>query len=60
MNVWMRITRDKYELPDAVADSASELAKICGVSKYTIKSSIHQAKQKGYRSRYIKVKIEED
>lgn len=29
--VYMKISRDKYELPLAVANSATELARICGL-----------------------------
>ena len=37
--LWLAVTADKYELPIAVADSAKELAAMCGVSTSTIISS---------------------
>lgn len=35
-NVWMEVTKDKYELPVAVADTAKELAEKCGVKPKAI------------------------
>lgn len=37
---WMRVTKDKYELPIAVGDTAEELAKLVGVKVATIKRAI--------------------
>lgn len=37
---WMRVTKDKYELPLAVGDTAEELAKLVGVKVATIKRAI--------------------
>ncbi len=34
--IWLKVTSDKYELPLAVADTASELARLCGVTVNTI------------------------
>lgn len=42
MVVWMEVTRDEYELPVAVADSADELAKICGVSVNCIRVHVYR------------------
>ena len=55
--IWMRVTRDKYELPVAVADTAEELARIVGVNPHTIFKS---RKKSGSRSIYKKVEIEEE
>lgn len=38
MKIWMKVSHDKYELPIAVADSASELAKLCGTTPNVIYS----------------------
>ena len=56
----MKISHDAYELPEAVADTAEELADICGTTKNSICSTIGHAK-KGKRkwSPYVKVEIEE-
>ena len=43
--VWMKVSRDKYELPVAVANSARELGIICGVNEHTIYASMSHAKR---------------
>lgn len=65
--IWMEVTRDKYSLPVAVADTATELARICGVKKDTIHAAIshrklHKPREEagtGSYKRYIRVEIEE-
>ena len=37
---WMRVTKDKYELPIAVGDTSEELAKLVGVKAVTIRRAI--------------------
>ena len=54
MKVYMEVTRDKYELPVAVANNVEELARIVGVKKSTIKSDISHK-----RGRFIRVEVEE-
>ena len=38
--IWLKTDDTKYELPIAIADTSTELAKICGVSSVTIRSAI--------------------
>ena len=59
MNIWLKVTNDKYELPVAVADSAEELAKMCGVKVNNIHSSRSHAQARGNKTRYLKVEINE-
>ena len=56
--LYLKVTKDKYSLPLAVADSAEELAEICGVTKENIFSRISEGKNLKYPS-YIMVEIEE-
>ena len=57
----MKVSSDKYELPEIIADSADELAKKLGVNVNTIYSSIsHARKRKSKRSMYQKVVIEKE
>lgn len=57
--VWMKVTHDKYELPVAVADTAEELAKICGTTKNCICSSMSHAKNGRKKwTPYVKVILE--
>lgn len=60
MTLWMEITTDDLELPLVVASSAEELARKIGKTKNNICSSVSKAKTRGYRSRYVKVEVEDD
>ena len=59
MNIWLKVTNDKYELPVAVADSASELAQLLGIKKNNIFSAISHAQKQGYKCQYRKVVIKD-
>lgn len=56
--LYLLVTKDKYQLPLAVADTAEELARIVGVNPSTIRKCITQRKN----TRYIRiyVDLEED
>lgn len=55
------MTKDKYELPLAVADSAEELSRIVGVRSGTIRSSACHVKEGNRkRSSYRRVEVEDD
>lgn len=58
--VYMKITKDRLELPVVVADSPSELARILGVKRGNILSGIYHARERGQWCQYIKVEIEEE
>ena len=58
--VYMKISKDRYELPVAVANSAYELAKICGVTNSTVCRAIRNREQKGSRSKYVRVLIDKE
>ena len=58
--IYMKVTRDKYRLPVAVADSAKELAWICGVSVDAIYSCISRRKKGEWDGSYLRVKVEDD
>lgn len=56
--IYMAVDLNYYELPYAVADTAEELAALCGVSVHTIRSSISHVKAgRAARSRYVKVEV---
>lgn len=42
--LWLKVSGDRYELPLAVADTAAELAKICGVTVSTIYSQMSRVR----------------
>lgn len=57
--VYMKVSNDKYELPEAVANSWSELARICGCTVNTIHSRRrHYYAGKCKNIRFVKVDIE--
>ena len=58
--LWLMVTKDKYELPLIVADSADELAKKAGVRTNTVHSCIVRAKKKGRSTIYKKVVLDDD
>lgn len=58
-HVYMEVTKDKYELPVAVADSAKELGALIGLDAATIYSVMYHCKIKGFKCKYIKVDLED-
>ena len=48
MTLYMKVTKDKYELPEAVADSAEELAVMVGTTKNNVFSCISK-RYKGWK-----------
>lgn len=60
MIVYMKVTRDEYELPLAIADTAGELAKMTGATEGAIWSSIsHQKNGRVKRGSFKAVEIGE-
>ena len=60
-NVWMKISKDRLELPLAVAESASELAKICNTSPDCIMSVVSKARKGIIKNPgFVKIEIEDD
>lgn len=63
MYVWMEVTRDKYELPIVIADTARDLSRKCGATISTIKSSAsraHTGNHKGRVCPYRSILIEDE
>ena len=59
--VYMKVTRDKYELPVAIANTMKELAQILGVKKDTISGCISRYNRGiASHSAYRKVEIDDD
>lgn len=59
MNLYIYVTKDEYELPMAVADTAVELAKILGIKTSAIYCGISNEKAGRWPSRYKKVVIDD-
>lgn len=58
--LYMEVTRDKYELPVAVADSPAELAKMVGVTANRISVSLWEERNKNKPSKYRKIPFESE
>lgn len=59
--IWMWITKDKFELPIAVAGSAAELSRLSGKTINNIwsqASKYESGKQK--KTQFVRVKIDQD
>ena len=55
--VWLELDMQHNELPLRVADSAEELAMLCGVKKETVIEQASRTKHGKKKSRYCKVWI---
>lgn len=60
MNLYIKVSKDEYELPEMVAPTATELARLCGVHRNTIYESISRAKRTGKWCPYLKVEVEDE
>lgn len=60
MKLYLKVTDDQYELPVAVAETQGELARMCGVSKATITSSLSHQRHGRWQSHYKEVKVEDE
>ena len=60
MKIYIAVDLKYYELPYAIADTAEELARMCGVNEKTVYSAISNVKSgKAKRSRYVVVEVSE-
>lgn len=61
MTVWIKVTKDEFELPVAIADTAEELAEILGVDRSTILSAVRRYERGEVSfSVYRRLEIEDD
>ena len=61
MTLYMKVTRDKYELPVAVAETKAELARILGMEREKVRSAFAKAKKYGYKhSTYVEVEVDDN
>lgn len=57
--LYMEVTRDRYELPLAVADSPWELARMRGVTVYPILHAVSST-SRTRRSKYVRVWVDDE
>ena len=60
MYIWMMVTRDKYELPLAIADTARELAELTGLHKTSIMKGALSYEAGSKCSRFRKVRVDKN
>lgn len=56
--LYMATTKDKYELPIAVADSTKELADMLGMNHKTV--SMYMCKSNEFRKGFYKINVEDE
>lgn len=58
--MYMMVTKDKYELPIAVAPTIAELSRMTGISTNAISGALSQSRKNNYCSIYKEVVIDDD
>lgn len=59
-SLWVKVSKDKYELIEAVGDSAADLARQIGVTENAICSAVSKAKTRHNNSIYKRIYIDEE
>jgi hypothetical protein len=60
MKVYMAVTKDRFQLPVAVADSAAELAELVGVCVNTVFHGAWRSEHMDKVGKYLRVEIDEE
>lgn len=61
MVLYLAVSKDKYELPIAVADGAEELSRMLGLAENTVSTHISLIKSgKLKRQKYFRVEVEDE
>ena len=58
MVLWLKVTKDEYELPLAVAESSKELEQMLGLSRRTVSKQIWNAERSKTKCQYIKIEVD--
>ena len=59
MTLYMKVTKDKYELPVAVAETKEELARMLGIKRDHVRSAFSHAKK--YKNpTYVEVEVDDN
>ena len=59
MTLYMKVTRDKYELPVAVAETKAELARMLGIKREHVQSAFFHAKKYKHPT-YVVVEVDDE
>lgn len=60
MKLYVKISEDDLELPEAVADSRAELARMLGYGRNYVYTCMERAKKNGTKPKVVEVEIEDD
>lgn len=61
MKIIMKVSNDKYQLPELIGKTCAEIARADGVDKSTVTLSVRQYRKGTIRKpKYIEVEIEDD
>lgn len=58
--LWIKVSNDKYELIEAMGDTAYDLAKACGVTMNAVCSAVSHAKGRHNNSVYKRIVYDEE
>ena len=59
MTLYIKVTKDRYELPVAVAETKAELARMLGIKREHVRTAFSHAKK--FKSpTYVVVEVEDD
>lgn len=60
MKLYVKVSEDDLELPEAVAESRAELARMLGYSKNYAYTCMERAKKNGTKPKVVEVEIEDE
>lgn len=60
MKLYVKVSEDDLELPEAVAESRAELARMLGYGKNYAYTCMARAKNNGTKPKVVEVEIEDD
>lgn len=60
MKLFVKVSEDDLELPEAVAESREELARMLGYGKNYVYTCMERAKKNGTKPKVVEVEIEDE
>lgn len=60
MKLFVKVSEDDLELPEAVAESRAELARMLGYGKNYVYTCMERAKKNGTKPKVVEVEIEDE
>lgn len=60
MTLYVKVSNDEYELPEAVAESRAELSRMLGYGKNYATNAIKRAQKNGRKPKVVAVEVDEE